>query len=160
MAYTFDAQIVSDLHKDAYGCRPSAFWWECWNKATDDERQAEWDDLLEQLDMAIRQEEEERGSALADFEKELAAVMETGKCDEATALSYMTPLEFEENPYLNSQDVEHWVWQMGILFTDRGREVVKTVCDIYNVGYRDPNGYEDDGQPDEAQEWHDYDPDC
>ena len=22
------------------------------------------------------------------------------------------------------------------------------------------NGWEDDGQPDEAQEWHDFDPDC
>ena len=24
----------------------------------------------------------------------------------------------------------------------------------------DTDDYEDDGQPDEAQEWHDYDPDC
>tara|TARA_R110000868_G_scaffold405033_1_gene683929 strand:- start:249 stop:464 length:216 start_codon:yes stop_codon:yes gene_type:complete len=23
-----------------------------------------------------------------------------------------------------------------------------------------PDAYEDDGQPDEAQEWYDYDPDC
>jgi hypothetical protein len=132
MAYTFDAQIVSDLHKDAYGCRPSAFWWDLWNEATDDEKQAEWDDLLEQLDIAIRQEEEERGSALADFEKELAAVMETGKCDELTALGYMTPIEFDEaTPH--SQDIEHWVWNYGILFTDRGREIVQMVKQLYGV---------------------------
>jgi len=24
----------------------------------------------------------------------------------------------------------------------------------------EPDGYEGDGQPDEAQEWHDFDPDC
>lgn len=29
--------------------------------------------------------------------------------------------------------------------------------DVYN---QDPYGDEDDGQPDEAQEWYDYDPDC
>ena len=28
----------------------------------------------------------------------------------------------------------------------------------YLIG--DDDGYEDDGQPDEAQEWHDFDPDC
>jgi hypothetical protein len=133
MAYTFDAQIVSDLHKDAYGVRPSAFWWECWQNASDDERQAEWDDLLEVLDRTMAREQEEERIALAEFDKEVLSIMEIGKCDERTALAWMTPLEFEDNPNLNSQDVEHWVWQNGILFTERGREIVQMVKQIHGV---------------------------
>lgn len=132
MAYTFDAQIVSDLHKDAYGVRPSAFWWQCWNEATDDERQAEWDILVADLKASMRDEEEQQKTALADFEAELAAVMKTGNCDEITALSYMTPVDFDEHTP-NSQDVEHWVWQNGILFTNRGREIVAKICEFYEV---------------------------
>lgn len=133
MAYTFDAQIVSDLHKDAYGVRPSAFWWQCWNEASDDERQAEWDDLCETLKRTMEREEEEGKAAVADFDAELAKIMEIGRCDEKTALAWMTPIEFEENENLNSQDIEHWVWQCGILFTNRGREIVETLKQIYGV---------------------------
>jgi len=133
MAYTFDAQIVSDLHKDAYGCRPSAFWWQCWNEATDDERQAEWDDLCETLKRTMAREEEEQKAALADFEADLAKIMEMQRIDEKTALAWMTPFEFDENEHLNSQDIEHWVWQCGILFTNRGREIVENLKQIYEV---------------------------
>lgn len=51
--YTYDEQIVSDLHKDAYGCRPSSFWWQCWQEASPEEKQAEWDDLLETLERTM-----------------------------------------------------------------------------------------------------------
>jgi hypothetical protein len=36
-----------------------------------------------------------------------------------------------------------------------------TCEEYYTVTGCDPEEYEDwDGQPDEAQEWHDFDPDC
>jgi hypothetical protein len=107
--FTFDASIVSDLHKEAHGCRPSSFWWQCWNEATEEERQA-----------------------LVEFERDLASVMKTGNCDELTALSWMTPASFDEATP-NSQDIEFWVWEAGILFTDRGRDIVKLIKQIYGV---------------------------
>ena len=92
MAYTFDAQIVSDLHKDAYGCRPSSFWWQCWNEATDDERQAEWDDLLDVSARRYALEQEDERIALEEFEKELAQIREINpRLTEAEAIAYMTP---------------------------------------------------------------------
>ena len=160
MAYTFDAQIVSDLHKDAYGCRPSAFWWQCWNEASDDVKQEEWDILLAALKRSIDDEEEEKRLALEQFEKELAQIRVMSPhglhLSEAEAIAYMTPVEFEDNPDLTRQDVEHWLWQRGILFTDRGRSLVETIYAIHKV----EEDYEDDGQPSEMQEWHDFDPDC
>jgi len=134
MAYTFDAQIVSDLHKDAYGCRPSSFWWQCWNEATDDEKQAEWDDLLVALHRSIADEEQETRLALEQFEQELASIRKNNpRLSEAEAIAYMTPIEFEDNPELTLQDVEHWLWQRGILFTDRGRALAKVTYAIHKV---------------------------
>ena len=159
--YTFDEQVLSDLHKDAYGCRPSSFWWQCWSEATDDERQAEWDDLLATARTREALEQEEERIALEEFENELAQIRKINpRLTEAEAIAYMTPIEFEDNPDLTMQDVEQWVWERGILFTDRGRSLVKTIYDIHDVNCCDNDGYEDDGQPDEAQEWHDFDPDC
>ena len=49
MTYTFDADIVSDLHKDAFGRRPSEGFWDRWNSGDDDQKQEMWDDLLVDL---------------------------------------------------------------------------------------------------------------
>jgi hypothetical protein len=43
------------------------------------------------------------------------------------------------------------------LFEDRDNDLVACVCDdCADDGWE----YEHDGQPDEMQEWHDFDPDC
>ena len=44
--YTFDENIVSDLHKDARGFRPHAAFMEGWNQSSDDNNQASlgWSD--------------------------------------------------------------------------------------------------------------------
>jgi hypothetical protein len=125
MAYTFDAQIVSDLHKEAHGCRPSSFWWQCWNESGDEERQREWDDLLDTADRRAAREHQEELKDVAEFERELSEIMNTGRVNKAEALRYMTPIHFEENPDLTSQDIEFWVWERGVLFTDIGRWAVQ-----------------------------------
>lgn len=44
--YTFDIYLFSDLHKDAYGKRPSQQYFEWLSTTTSDEKQAEWDRLI------------------------------------------------------------------------------------------------------------------
>ncbi len=44
--YTFDEQILSDLHKDAYGSSPSNGFWRQWSHSTMDEKQDIWDGIL------------------------------------------------------------------------------------------------------------------
>ena len=51
--YTFSDQLVSDLHKDAYGYRPSEAFWLDWSRGTDDDRQSMWDDLLWVVDYEV-----------------------------------------------------------------------------------------------------------
>ena len=61
----FDANTLSDLHKDAYGFRPrSEEFWNAWDSADDDGKQRIWDDLLDAADRAAETEREiQRGLA-------------------------------------------------------------------------------------------------
>ena len=53
-------------------------------------------------------------------------MIEAGAGNRITALRWMTSTE----TFYLEQDVEHWVWNQGILFTDYGRELVKELCTI------------------------------
>jgi len=63
--YTFDETIVSDLHKDAYGYRPSSGWWAEWKSFTPDEKQKGWDRMCEVLE---ENEEIERRRAARSYD--------------------------------------------------------------------------------------------
>jgi hypothetical protein len=89
MDYTFDADIVSDLHKDAYNFRPSTAWWANWNAASDDVKQSIWDDLLEALDAEFREHEQRESAAIQKFEALVATTISSGAADRETALRWI-----------------------------------------------------------------------
>ena len=93
MAYTFDEKIVSDLHKDARGFRPSESWWEGWIFASDDRKQAIWDSLLRELSEAMDQARAEEAAALASFEKRINDTIALGARDVKTALKWIFEAE-------------------------------------------------------------------
>ena len=76
--YTFDENIVSDLHKDARGYRPDAYFWEEWTQCGDDTRQAMWDNLLVELEQANDREAQEQIAAINAFELEIVNALEVG----------------------------------------------------------------------------------
>ena len=71
--YTFDANIVSDLHKEAFGYRPSHRFWMDWEQADNDGKQALWDRLYEAAEDVYRAEKEEYAARVSDFERILQA---------------------------------------------------------------------------------------
>ncbi len=56
MPYTYDDMSVSDLHKDAFGFRPSETFWQEWELSDRDARQRIWDDLINALRWANENE--------------------------------------------------------------------------------------------------------
>jgi hypothetical protein len=78
MAYTFDNSIVSDLHKDAYGFRPSSYFWDDWKASTDDQKQVIWDGLLRDLDAEMERERNAQLQAVADFEAMVQSNLDHG----------------------------------------------------------------------------------
>jgi hypothetical protein len=119
--YTYSDELISDLHKDARGFRPHEAFYEGWTQSDDDNKQAIWDGLCRE--MKRREEEEARTEAylVEKFEEEVLTHIDNGAGDCQTALRWMT----QNVTFYHSQDIEHWVYNQGILFTDYGRELVK-----------------------------------
>lgn len=100
MAYTFDENIVSDLHKDVYGYRPTQGWWDCWNYRDNDGKQAAWNTLLDDLKIAMAREAEYEAIALEKFVKRISDTIALGAPDEETAISWILDGEgFDESDY-------------------------------------------------------------
>lgn len=76
--YTFDGNIVSDLHKDAYGFRPEPTFWSNWNAASDADKQHIWDRLLQELEFTMDQQAQEEIAAINAFELEIVNALEVG----------------------------------------------------------------------------------
>ena len=66
--YTFDEGLISDLHKDAYGFRPSEGFWATFAAFNPVQKQALWDSMLADLDRSIKHDEEVKQQAIARFE--------------------------------------------------------------------------------------------
>ena len=73
--YTFDENILSDLHKDAYGIRPSGDYFREWDLLDDDGKQDLWDILVDAVRDSIREEKRYHDMAIAEFEGWVAQTM-------------------------------------------------------------------------------------
>lgn len=105
-----------DLYKDVYGIRPR---WFNYEQFSVEELKKELDNLLREGERVWAEEKRIEAQKVEEFKAEVQRTIELGAKDEATALRWMTQSE----KFYHSQDVEHWVWNRGILFTDFGREL-------------------------------------
>lgn len=87
--YSFDDAVVSDLHKDAFGFRPSASFWTEWNNSTATKKQQIWDKLLVSLNAEIERERQAEQQAIVQFESLVAKSMAAGAPDRETALKWI-----------------------------------------------------------------------
>lgn len=88
-AYTFDESIVSDLHKDARGFRPSQSWWNSWNSQDDAGKQATWNALLGELEDTMSEDRRREEKAVSDFEGRIELLMQIGARDRNTAIRWI-----------------------------------------------------------------------
>ena len=100
MSYTFDADIVSDLHKDARGFRPREGFWSHWNLSTSDEKQAIWDGLLRELDERFAEDQRREREAVSRFDSGLELIQATFACDREEAI-----VHFVESLKLDKYDL-------------------------------------------------------
>ena len=96
--YTFDENIVSDLHKDARGFRPTEYFWEEWTQCGDDTRQAMWDNLCKELEETMDRERRLEAEAMIALHQRIQGTMLLGAKDEVQALKWiMEAEEFDDN---------------------------------------------------------------
>lgn len=108
--YTFDDNIVSDLHKDAYGFRPCEGFWASWNSMDDEEKQAEWDNLIEACNRAIQEEQEQEERAIERFEVLVTQTISSGAGDRETAIRWI----MDASSAARDNDWDYLCWEHGL----------------------------------------------
>jgi len=133
MTYTYDENVLSDLHKDARGFRPRAEdFWGRWAACDDDGKEAIWNGLLEELDRTMAYEAEEKAKAVADYEKEISEVIALGAGTRKRALLWM--LDSEEGVPKTEFEIENWMWNRGLLSDEKiKKELIRTVKPIWKA---------------------------
>lgn len=124
--YTYSDDIISDLHKDVRGYRPTASWWQMWNALGKAEKQNVWDALCDELETKIKHEKIAEEKAVAEFKERIEQAQVWGARDYWDALRWITGCE----TFYHIQDVEHFVWEQGILFTDFGKQLIKDIAKV------------------------------
>jgi hypothetical protein len=122
----FDYDTFSDLHKDVHGFRPSAIFMKNVKRFSDQERDDLWEALCIQLEENTKAEKAQEEADVAKFEARVLDVIDLGAGDRETALRWIASQE----TFYHIQDVEHFVWEQGILFTDYGKQLVEEIAEI------------------------------
>ena len=135
MSYTYSDDIISDLHKDAYGFRPSQRFFYDWDTYTPAEKQECWDTMCRDMEQAAAEEKLHAENCVARFEDRVKDVIGLGAGDRTTALRWIA----QQETFYYIQDAEHFVWEQGILFTDYGKALVKALASI--VTYKEVDVY-------------------
>ena len=109
--YTFDENIVSDLYKEAYGLRPREYFWSEWEEATNDRKQAIWDDLLDTADREAEREREMQIEAEHDVEDRIRFIMSTiAGCTREDAIRHL------HDAYDTHGDTEYLEFNLGVRY--------------------------------------------
>ena len=92
MTYDFDTATLSCFYKEAFGFRPLSSYFAAWEAMSDDEKQAEWDELAAEFDRNSQRQEDQETRALLSF---------IARLDEVQSLS----------PSLSDDDAIRWLLQ-------------------------------------------------
>jgi predicted Fe-S protein YdhL (DUF1289 family) len=127
MSYTFDSRVVSDLHKDAFGCRPAHDFWAEWALAENDGKQRIWDNLVAAMDASMSEEEAREKAAIEDFENKILWLLLAGSKDRKTAIRKVI-----QSLNLTSVELlyggEYACFQLGLPFAVYSKELDEVVA--------------------------------
>ena len=87
--YTFDENLISDLHKDAYGFRPSESFWASFAAFNPDQKQALWDSMIADLQGAMEEDRKMEELAISEFEKRIDGNIELGAKSREDAIRWV-----------------------------------------------------------------------
>lgn len=126
--YTFDEQIVSDVHKEAFGFRPTQGWWANWKHSNNDQKQNIWDGLIVSMERAHKEEKEREKHACNQVENALVEAIIAGAENRVTAIRWWWQ---NFDPTSRNFDPEHAIWKAGILGTKLEKELIAVARTFY-----------------------------
>ena len=117
--YTYDSNIVSDLHKEAFGFRPSQGFMEAWKDMRPYEKQEEWDSLIAAMEETSAREKQMEEEALVSFKDQIKSVMTICNCNWKSAVRHLQDADGEK-------DLAHFLWGQGISMA-KNTEITNTI---------------------------------
>jgi len=120
--YTFSNELISDLHKDAWGHRPRQSFYALWDLYTDDKKQSVWDGLVDDM---VANDQAEAKAKKENASKLFLRIKETCKLG---ASNYRTAIRW----ILDADNIEHdfayeggqLVWEYNLAY--RHKKLFKT----------------------------------
>ena len=132
MAYTFSNELISDLHKDARGYRPTEAFWNAWNFQDDEGKQTAWNVLIDELNETMAAQKEAEEKALIEFRAKIREVMDLVSCKWHDALRHLMVAEGHEVGYnTHDQDFDYFLWGQGIGYEDQIK-----IRNLYKEAYK------------------------
>ena len=128
MAYTFDENTVSDLHKDARGFRPTEYFWEEWTQVGDEGRQKIWDSLCQELEDTMAAERRAEAAALENFRAQIKAMKKLGAETERQAIKWIFHAE-KMDRYDLRYGADYVAYHFGMSYQNPYRAVIQECCD-------------------------------
>ena len=107
--YTFDAEVVSDLYKNAHGFRPRAYFWDEWDSADDANKQRIWDNLIAYSAVVMEHEKRMQDLAIERTEKEIQVILST-----VIGATRDDAVRFLCEMYNANDDLYHLEYELGI----------------------------------------------
>ena len=89
VGFTYDDNLYSDLHKDAYGFRPSPFSYSMWAGFSPEDKQIEWDHLIKVSAERYEAEVQEQKQATHDLELRIQNLLVSGARDRNMAIRWL-----------------------------------------------------------------------
>ena len=117
MTYTYSDELISDLHKDAHGKRPSLAFWDAWTFDSEKGKQATWDYLVMIMNESVSHTDDAEAQNLRLFKDKLQNIMADHGYGWKQAIRRCLLVNDKWLPYATfGNDIEHFLWQQGISF--------------------------------------------
>ena len=110
-SFTYDEMTVSDLHKDAYGYRPSQGWWTEWKAMTPKQKQEEWNFLCCLMEENEQAERRAQARAYDAWDGRITRLMQELNISRATALRW------DIDAYMTDDDIGYYCYLNGLSYS-------------------------------------------
>ena len=124
------SNTIYDMHKDAYGVRGRHY---NFDAMSIEDMEIEIEALDKQITVKINEERDAENAAIKKFESSIKKIIECGAADRETAIRWMT----EGYVFYHIQDVESFVYELGFLFTEYGKKLIREIERVIEYKERD-----------------------
>jgi len=113
MEYTYSDELMSDLHKDAYGSRPGISYRLYWQTLSADEKQAEWETMIAAMEAEQAVQREYELECIAEYEMQIARNLDMGAGTREDAIRWILD-SMELSPY---DDAGYVCYKLGLPYS-------------------------------------------